>query len=62
MQRIIPGFRRNESKGPAGDQPSTALSMDKGHKMEARGFLVRDSNGDRINVVTLEMIGPGCGE
>jgi hypothetical protein len=38
-------------------------SMDahKGHKMEAKGFLVRDPSGDRLNVSSLEMVGPNCG-
>ena len=37
-----------------------SLDADKGHKMEAKGFLIRDPNGDRMNVVTLEMIGTSC--
>jgi hypothetical protein len=31
-----------------------------GHTMRARGFLIRDRRGDRINVVTLEMVDSSC--
>ena len=31
-----------------------------GHKMEAKGFLIRDPDGDRINVSTLGMVAPAC--
>jgi mono/diheme cytochrome c family protein len=31
-----------------------------GHTMRARGFLIRDAAGDRINVVTLEMVESRC--
>lgn len=31
-----------------------------GHKMEAKGFLIRDPDGDRINVSTLGMVAPVC--
>ncbi len=37
-----------------------SLETHKGHKMEAKGFLVRDPGGDRINVATLEMVAAGC--
>jgi mono/diheme cytochrome c family protein len=39
----------------------TSLEAHKGHKMEGKGFLVKDPSGDRITVVALEMIAPGCG-
>ena len=32
----------------------------KGHTMRATGFIVRQPAGDRINVVTLEMVDPKC--
>ena len=32
----------------------------RGHTMRARGFLIRQPAGDRINVVTLEMVDPRC--
>jgi hypothetical protein len=38
----------------------TALDEHKGHRMEAKGFLVKDPNGDRLNVVALEMVAPTC--
>ena len=28
--------------------------------MEAKGFLVKDPDGDRLNVVSLEMIATAC--
>jgi cytochrome c5 len=31
-----------------------------GHTIRARGFLIRDPRGDRLNVVTLEMVGSSC--
>jgi mono/diheme cytochrome c family protein len=36
------------------------LDEHKGHRMEGRGFLVKDPGGDRISVATLEMIGTSC--
>jgi mono/diheme cytochrome c family protein len=38
----------------------TDLDSQKGHKMEAKGFLVRDAGGDRLNIVALEMLGANC--
>ena len=32
-----------------------------GHKMEAKGFLIRGADGDRINVSALGMVAPVCG-
>jgi mono/diheme cytochrome c family protein len=40
----------------------TALDEHKGHKMEVKGFLIRSSEGDRVNVAAIEMIGSGCGQ
>jgi hypothetical protein len=37
-----------------------SLDSHTGHKMEAKGFLVKDPGGDRVNVVALEMVAPGC--
>jgi mono/diheme cytochrome c family protein len=34
----------------------------RGHTMIAKGFLVKDSSGDRINVATLEMIDSVCAQ
>jgi mono/diheme cytochrome c family protein len=31
-----------------------------GHTMRAVGFLVRNANGDSVNVVTLDFVAPGC--
>ena len=31
-----------------------------GHRMEAKGFLIRGPDGDRINVSALSMVAPGC--
>ena len=33
----------------------------KGHRMEAKGFLVKDPAGDRLNVISLEMVASTCG-
>ena len=32
-----------------------------GHRMEAKGFLIRSPDGNRINVSTLGMVGAACG-
>ena len=32
----------------------------KGHKVEAKGFLIRDPNGDRLNVTSVQSLAPGC--
>jgi mono/diheme cytochrome c family protein len=32
----------------------------KGHTIEAKGFLVKDPSGDRLNVVTLTTLNPAC--
>ena len=32
-----------------------------GHVMEAKGFLIRSPDGDRINVSTLGMVAAACG-
>ena len=37
-----------------------SLETHKGHKMEAKGFLVREPGGDRVNVAALEMVGASC--
>ena len=34
----------------------------RGHKVEAKGFLIRDPSGDRINVTALQTLAPRCGE
>jgi hypothetical protein len=39
-----------------------SLEQHKGHKMEAKGFLVREADGDRINVAALEMVAAGCAQ
>ena len=32
----------------------------KGHKVEAKGFLIRDPKGDRINVTSVQSLAPAC--
>jgi S-disulfanyl-L-cysteine oxidoreductase SoxD len=32
----------------------------KGHKIEAKGFLIRDPNGDRLNATSVQSLAPGC--
>ena len=39
-----------------------SLDDSKGRRMEAKGFLVKDSSGDRLNVVTLEPVGASCAQ
>lgn len=38
----------------------TSLDARKGHRVEGRGFLVRDPSGDRLNVVNLETVASTC--
>jgi hypothetical protein len=38
----------------------TPLDQHMGHKMEGRGFLVKDAGGDRVNIVALEMLDSSC--
>jgi hypothetical protein len=38
----------------------TSLDAHRGHKMEGKGFLVKDASGDRMTVVALEMIASSC--
>jgi len=38
--------------------PSPAAHV--GHTMQAIGFLVKDSGGDAVNVVSMEMLSPTC--
>jgi S-disulfanyl-L-cysteine oxidoreductase SoxD len=65
-----------ESAAAAGGQPSGAIrpgtltvrllnafprpAAHIGHTMQAIGFLVRDADGDAVNVVSLEMLAPTC--
>jgi quinoprotein glucose dehydrogenase len=38
-----------------------SLDEHKGHRMEGKGFIVKDPAGDRLNVVSLELVAPSCG-
>ncbi len=38
----------------------TSLDEQKGRRMEAKGFIVKDPEGDRLNVVSLVMVAPAC--
>ena len=40
----------------------SSLDEHKGHRMEAKGFIVKDPDGDRVNVVSLEMVATTCGQ
>ena len=33
-----------------------------GHRMEVKGFLIRNQNDDRINVSSIQMVGARCAE
>jgi mono/diheme cytochrome c family protein len=39
----------------------SSLDEHKGHRMEGKGFMVKDPDGDRLNVVSLEMVAASCG-
>ena len=38
----------------------SSLDEHKGHRMEGKGFIVKDPDGDRLNVVSLEMVAASC--
>ncbi len=40
----------------------SALDEHKGHRMEGKGFIVKDPDGDRLNVVSLEMVATACAQ
>jgi mono/diheme cytochrome c family protein len=40
----------------------SSLDEHKGHRMEGKGFMVKDPDGDRLNVVSLEMVAPACAQ
>jgi mono/diheme cytochrome c family protein len=40
----------------------SSLDEHKGHRMEGKGFIVKDPDGDRLNVVSLEMVAASCGK
>jgi mono/diheme cytochrome c family protein len=40
----------------------TSLDEHKGHRMEAKGFIVKDPEGDRLNVVSLVMVASACAQ
>ena len=40
----------------------SALDEHKGHRMEGKGFIVKDPEGDRLNVVSLEMVASTCAQ
>jgi quinoprotein glucose dehydrogenase len=56
----------NSRAAPLGSQSFTLLSIypspdaHKGHRMEVKGFLIRNPNDDRINVSSIVMLGEGC--
>jgi S-disulfanyl-L-cysteine oxidoreductase SoxD len=71
-----PEWTTLDAKPAAGGQPSGAVvsgprhirllntfpspAAHVGHTMQAIGFLVRDAGDDIVNVVSLEMLAPGC--
>jgi hypothetical protein len=38
----------------------SAIDEHKGHRMEAKAFIVKDPDGDRLNVVSLEQVATAC--
>jgi cytochrome c5 len=57
---------KNSEAKPLGSQSFTLLSLypspdaHKGHRMEVKGFLIRNPSDDRINVSSMMMLGEGC--
>ena len=54
---------------PLGSQTFRLLSVNpfhpethRGHKMQAKGLIYRAPSKDRINLVSLEMVGSSCGD
>ena len=41
--------------------PYPAPDPHKGHKVEVKGFLIRDPKGDRLNVTSVQGLAPACG-
>jgi hypothetical protein len=41
--------------------PDLSPSAHDGHKMQVKGFLVRQQNAERISLTSMEMLDPGCG-
>jgi mono/diheme cytochrome c family protein len=56
LQSVPAGTRSIQLMGVYG-----SMDEHKGHRMEAKGFLIRDPAGDRLNVASIEMVGPTCG-
>jgi len=60
-------FPKAAAAAPLGTKTVALLSVfpspaaHEGHKMEARGLLISSPNGDRINVLSLEMLDSSCG-
>jgi len=42
--------------------PDFAPDAHRGHKMQAKGRLVRQPNAERISVSLMEMLDPSCGQ
>ena len=40
----------------------SSLDEHKGHRMEGKGFIVKDPDGDRLNVVSLVMVASACAQ
>jgi hypothetical protein len=42
--------------------PDLTPSAHNGHKMQVKGFLVRQQNAERISLTSMEMLDPSCGQ
>ena len=57
---------KNSEAAPLGTQTFRLLNVYprpdpyKGHKVEAKGFLIRDPGGNRINVTSVQTLASGC--
>ena len=66
LEKGSPGNQNPPTTFPRGSQTFRLLDAypspvaHKGHAMRVKGLLIRDPTGDRINVVSLEMIGSQC--
>ena len=42
--------------------PNFTPDSHKGHKMQAKGYVVRQPRAERINLSSIEMLGAECGQ
>jgi hypothetical protein len=62
LTSAAPGTQTYRLLYPESFSPGFRIDAHKGHKMQARGFLIRTANDLRINVTWLEMLADTCGQ